>query len=65
MSRNTDWQRICAVDDILPDTGVCALVEGRQIAIFRLRADDSLHGVDVQIREGFGHPPEVLVTQRS
>ena len=46
MSRNTDWQRICAVDDILPDTGVCALVEGRQIAIFRLRADDSLHAID-------------------
>ena len=45
-SPKKEWQRICAVDDILPDTGVCALVEGRQIAIFRLRADDSLHAID-------------------
>ncbi|MGH8541279.1 MAG: nitrite reductase small subunit NirD, partial [Stenotrophobium sp.] len=26
---------VCALDDILPDMGVCALVEGRQVAIFR------------------------------
>jgi NAD(P)H-dependent nitrite reductase small subunit len=27
---------VCALDDINPDMGVCALVEGRQIAIFRV-----------------------------
>lgn len=27
---------VCAVDDILPNTGVCALVEGRHVAVFRL-----------------------------
>ena len=30
------WNAICAVDDILPDTGVCALVEGRHVAVFRV-----------------------------
>jgi nitrite reductase (NADH) small subunit len=36
------WTAICALDDIVPGTGVCALVGGRQIAIFRLD-DDSLY----------------------
>ncbi len=30
------WVDICAIDDILPNTGVCALVEDRQVAIFRV-----------------------------
>ncbi len=29
------WNSICEVDEVLPDTGVCALLNGRQIAIFR------------------------------
>ena len=33
------WTDVCAVDDILPGTGVCALVEGRHVAVFRLGAD--------------------------
>ena len=28
------WQRVCAVGDILPNTGICALVGGRHVAIF-------------------------------
>ena len=31
---------ICALDDIIPDTGVCALVDGKQIAIFRTKQND-------------------------
>ena len=34
-----NWTAICATDDILPDTGVCALVEGCHVAVFRLGAD--------------------------
>jgi nitrite reductase (NADH) small subunit len=30
------WTAVCAAKDILPDTGVCALVEGRHVAIFRV-----------------------------
>jgi nitrite reductase (NADH) small subunit len=33
------WTDICAVDDILPSTGVCALVANRHVAVFRLGAD--------------------------
>ncbi len=29
------WTDICKTDDILPGTGVCALLENQQIAIFR------------------------------
>ena len=39
------WHRICAVEDIWPDTGVCALIGQTQIAIFRL-ADGSLYALD-------------------
>ncbi len=28
------WQTVCSEDDLIPGTGVCALVSGRQIAIF-------------------------------
>jgi nitrite reductase (NADH) small subunit len=31
-----DWVDVCALDDILPDTGVCALLGQRQVAIFRV-----------------------------
>ena len=31
-----DWTRVCALTDILPNTGVCCLVSGKQVAVFRL-----------------------------
>lgn len=34
-----DWIPVCALDDILPDTGVCALAGGRHVAVFRVGAD--------------------------
>ncbi|MGY1489510.1 nitrite reductase small subunit NirD [Methylobacillus pratensis] len=39
------WQPVCALEDIWPNTGVCALVNGRQIAIFRMH-DDVLYAID-------------------
>ncbi|RTG91741.1 nitrite reductase small subunit NirD [Thermus scotoductus] len=30
------WVRVCRLEDILPGSGVCALVEGKQVAIFRV-----------------------------
>ena len=35
--------KICRLDDILPDTGVCALVEGEQVAVFRI--EDEVYAV--------------------
>jgi nitrite reductase (NADH) small subunit len=40
----TGWVEVCPYDAIYPDTGVCALVDGRQVAVFRL-ADGHLHAV--------------------
>ena len=37
-----EWVAVCRYDAIIPDTGVCALVDGRQVAVFRL-AGGALH----------------------
>lgn len=44
-SQTPKWTAICAVDDILPDTGVCALVNGRHVAVFRI-GDDRFYAID-------------------
>ena len=41
----TDWIPVCRLKDIVPNTGVCALVHGRQVAVFRL-GDDRLFALD-------------------
>lgn len=37
------WTHVCALEDIYPDCGVCALVDGQQIAVFRLH--DALYAI--------------------
>jgi nitrite reductase (NADH) small subunit len=39
------WTDVCDYDDLLPERGVCALVEDRQIAVFRTH-DGALHALD-------------------
>ncbi|MFM0165446.1 nitrite reductase small subunit NirD [Paraburkholderia sediminicola] len=34
------WTPICSLDDIVPNTGVCALVNGEQVAIFHVNNGD-------------------------
>ena len=34
MSENQRWQSICPVEDLIDGAGVCALVGGRQVAVF-------------------------------
>ena len=31
--------KICRLDDIVPDTGICALVAGEQVAVFRINQE--------------------------
>jgi NAD(P)H-dependent nitrite reductase small subunit len=38
------WILVCRLDDIVPNTGVCALVGGQQVAVFRLD-DDSVYAL--------------------
>ena len=40
----TGWVAVCRLEDIVPNTGVCALVGGRQVAVFRLD-DDSVYAL--------------------
>jgi nitrite reductase (NADH) small subunit len=40
------WVAVCALDDIIPDTGVCALLGGRQIAVVRVGAGEQVFAVD-------------------
>ena len=39
-----EWVAVCKLSDIMPDTGVCALVHGQQVAVFRL-SDDSVYAI--------------------
>ncbi|NBD19073.1 nitrite reductase small subunit NirD [Aquabacterium fontiphilum] len=43
------WTLVCPVNDIVPNTGVCALVDGHPVAVFRvITADgrDAFYAID-------------------
>ena len=42
----SEFVDVCALSDINIDTGVCALVNGKQVAIFRPAATGELYAVD-------------------
>jgi len=37
MPPSAHWIAVCDLSDIVPDTGVCALVEGEQVAVFHVQ----------------------------
>jgi NAD(P)H-dependent nitrite reductase small subunit len=40
------WVDICSKDDLQPDSGICALVEDKQVAIFYLPKQQLLYAID-------------------
>ena len=50
MNRNTEtasWRAVCTVDDILPNTGICALINDRHVAVFHVKTDiEQLFAID-------------------
>jgi len=40
------WIDICAVTDLQADSGVCALVKGKQVAIFYMPKDNAVYAID-------------------
>ncbi len=40
------WLDVCALDDIVPNAGVCALVGARQVALIRVGDGDAVFAVD-------------------
>jgi nitrite reductase (NADH) small subunit len=41
----TQWQSVCNIDDLQPDSGICALVEGHQVAIFYMSKDSVVYAI--------------------
>lgn len=41
----SQWKDICKIDDILPETGVCALLGDEQVAIFRPYHSDPVFAI--------------------
>lgn len=41
----TEWTDICSLYEITGDTGVCALYNDEQVAIFRLRQSEDLYAI--------------------
>lgn len=53
LDRMTEWVDVCDIDRLEPDRGVCALVAGRPVAIFRLRGSGEVRAIDN--RDPFAH----------
>ncbi|PCJ46664.1 MAG: nitrite reductase (NAD(P)H) small subunit [Moraxellaceae bacterium] len=48
MSNNNQWVPICNESDLINNIGVCANINGKQVAIFRLESggEQKLYGID-------------------
>jgi nitrite reductase (NADH) small subunit len=40
------WLDVCALEDIAPDTGECALVGGQQVALLRVGEGEDVYAID-------------------
>ena len=40
-----EWEDVCGLDEVLPGTGVCAMVAGQQVALVRTAAPDALYAI--------------------
>ncbi|MGR8935306.1 MAG: nitrite reductase small subunit NirD [Gammaproteobacteria bacterium] len=39
------WIDVCSIDDLQPNSGVCALVAGNQVAIFYMPENDAVYAI--------------------
>ena len=44
-TESTEWTPLCRLSDLTPERGVAALIQGHQVAVFRLH-DGNVHAVD-------------------
>jgi nitrite reductase (NADH) small subunit len=47
------WLDVCSIDDLQPNSGVCALVNGQQVALFYLSPSAECHAINNY--DPFGH----------
>ncbi|MEE8304455.1 MAG: nitrite reductase small subunit NirD [Candidatus Tectomicrobia bacterium] len=48
LPKRAQWTLVCRVEDILPDTGVCALVNNEQVAVFRISGSETLYAISAE-----------------
>lgn len=39
------WIDVCGTEDLVPNSGICALVSGQQVAIFSMIKDDTVFAI--------------------
>jgi len=49
----TEWIEVCPVEDLQPNSGVCALVKGVQVAIFYIPKESAVYAINNY--DPFGH----------
>lgn len=42
----TQWQAVCSINDLQPNSGICALVQGKQVAIFYMPKTAKVYAID-------------------
>lgn len=42
----TEWIDVCGADDLQPNSGICALVKGKQVAIFYFPKEQALFAIN-------------------
>lgn len=43
---NETWTAVCTLRDIVPNTGVCALVDKKQLAVFRIGRGEEVYAIE-------------------
>lgn len=46
MTSENKWIDVCSSDDLQPDSGICALVENKQVAIFYMPKDEAIFAIN-------------------
>ncbi len=41
----SQWIDVCSTDDLQPDSGICALIDNKQVAIFYFPGTDEIYAV--------------------
>jgi NAD(P)H-dependent nitrite reductase small subunit len=42
----SEWLDVCSIDDLQPNSGICALVSDKQVAIFYMPEDEAVYAID-------------------
>ena len=46
VATSSEWETICALADVTPNAGICALFEGQQVAIFHSAITGGVYAID-------------------